>query len=67
MSAAALRLLLIGETGDGKSTLVNALRASGTAKAEAGLEVDGVTKDITQYPGRPINGTQVCFACAALC
>ena len=40
----------------GKSSLINALRADGEREAKAALSEMGVTKEITEYRGRPING-----------
>ena len=54
------RLLVIGEVGDGKSTLVNALRdpTKGSA-ADVGKRARGVTKSITSYVGKKIGGRDV--------
>jgi len=54
-------LLVIGQCGDGKSTLVNALRdeAFGDGPCDADEDADGVTKEITTYPGLPIHGQQI--------
>ncbi|CAK8989106.1 unnamed protein product [Durusdinium trenchii] len=52
--------LVVGECGDGKSTLINALRdplRSGEPKA--GLCSRGVTKSIEAFVGLPIDGMQV--------
>lgn len=52
--------LVVGECGDGKSTLINALRdplRSGEPKA--GLCSRGVTKNIEAFVGLPIEGVQV--------
>eukprot|EP00966_Prymnesium_polylepis_P079175 1835017-Prymnesium_polylepis.3 len=49
-------LLVVGECGDGKSTLVNAFRDPElSVVAEAGKTARGVTKDIRTYVGKPIN------------
>ncbi|CAE7560959.1 unnamed protein product [Symbiodinium natans] len=49
-------LLVVGECGDGKSTLINALRdPKRSGLAEAGLHSRGITKEITAYVGKPIN------------
>jgi len=53
-------LLVVGECGDGKSTLVNALRdPERSGEAAAGLCSRGVTKSITAYVGMPIEGQPV--------
>ncbi|KAL1522619.1 hypothetical protein AB1Y20_017601 [Prymnesium parvum] len=56
-------ILVIGECGDGKSTLVNALRdmdnAPGDGECAVDEDADGVTKEITRYPGKPINGQEI--------
>lgn len=41
------KLIVVGECGDGKSTIVNAIRRCGEATAEVGLNPRGVTK----FPG----------------
>jgi len=54
------RLLVVGEVGDGKSTLINALRDPVRSEpAEAGRAARGVTKQILTYVGQPINGHPV--------
>ena len=54
------RLLVIGEVGDGKSTLVAALRDPAQAAApETGKHPRGITKRITNYVGLPIHGQRV--------
>jgi hypothetical protein len=40
----------------GKSSLINALRADDEREAEAGRRTGGVTKSITEYRGKTING-----------
>ena len=53
-------LLIIGECGDGKSTLVNALRdPARSEKAEAGMATRGVTKTISVFDGKPIKGRAI--------
>ena len=53
----AFTLLVVGECGDGKSTLVNALRdPAKSTEAHAGKSPRGVTKQIQRYDGTPING-----------
>lgn len=53
-------LLVVGECGDGKSTLINALRdPTRSGRAEAGLHSRGITKEITAYVGTPISGIPV--------
>ncbi|CAE8614392.1 unnamed protein product [Polarella glacialis] len=52
--------LVVGECGDGKSTLINALRdPENSGEASAGLNSRGVTKTITAYVGLPINGQPI--------
>ena len=54
------RLLVIGEVGDGKSTLINALRdPARSVEAKHGLATRGITKLITTYVGLPINGQRI--------
>ena len=51
------RILVIGEVGDGKSTLINALRDPlKSAEAKAGKAARGMTKVITEFAGKPIPG-----------
>ena len=46
------RLLVVGEVGDGKSTLVNALRdPARSSPADSGRGARGITKTITTYAG----------------
>ena len=53
-------LLVVGECGDGKSTMVNALRdCEQSSEAKTGKAARGVTKSITGYTCRPINGRPV--------
>lgn len=53
-------LLVVGECGDGKSTLINALRdPERSDPAVAGLCGRGITKSITAYVGLPIDGHAV--------
>jgi len=54
------RLLVIGEVGDGKSTLVSALRDPAVSPVpETGKRARGITKKITNYAGLPINGQRI--------
>jgi len=54
------RLLVVGEVGDGKSTMVSALRDPAQAPpAETGKHPRGITKAITDYVGLPINGQRI--------
>eukprot|EP00438_Fugacium_kawagutii_P005507 Skav227051 [mRNA] locus=scaffold72:742845:743276:- [translate_table: standard] len=47
----ALNVLVVGEIGDGKSTMIEAVRdRHGTQPARSGLDPRGVTKEITMYP-----------------
>jgi len=56
----AKRLLVVGEVGDGKSTLINALRdEKKSTEASAGKAARGVTKQVTEYVGKPIGGQEV--------
>ena len=53
-------LLVVGECGDGKSTLINNLRdPKSSEEAKFGRDVGGVTKKLTKYKGKPINGKLV--------
>ncbi len=55
-------VLVIGECGDGKSTLVNHMRDPiRSQEAQAGLRVSGITKDIVEYPGMPIEEQDFTF------
>lgn len=54
------RLLIVGEVGDGKSTMINSLRDPARSEsADAGRAARGVTKEIKSYVGKPINGHPV--------
>ena len=54
------RLLVVGEVGDGKSTMINALRdPARSLPAKHGRAARGVTKAITSYVGLPINGQRI--------
>lgn len=55
---ASLNLLVVGECGDGKSTLIKKL-TRGTEKPITGMDGDGVTKDIKKYDAGEIGGRQV--------
>jgi energy-coupling factor transporter ATP-binding protein EcfA2 len=60
-------ILVIGECGDGKSTLVNRLRgisgseadADGVGACLAGINKNGITKSLLDYDAPPINGHPV--------
>ena len=54
-------LLVIGEVGDGKSTLVNGLRdlSVGGDKCAVGRDSAGVSKEVVSYVGKPINGQKI--------
>ena len=54
-------ILVIGECGDGKSTLVNALRDEtlDVQECKSGLATGGVTKQITTYIGHRIKGRAI--------
>ena len=53
-------LLIIGECGDGKSTLVNALRdPARSEEAKWGMATRGVTKTISVFDGKPIKGRAI--------
>ena len=55
-----MHLLVIGECGDGKSTLINILRdPSQGGEAATGKRARGVTKRIETYDGFPINGRPI--------
>eukprot|EP00732_Lithocolla_globosa_P001520 Lithocolla_globosa_v1_NODE_772_length_3299_cov_35.787916.p1 type:complete len:467 gc:universal NODE_772_length_3299_cov_35.787916:1582-2982(+) len=49
-------VLVVGETGDGKSTLINSLCEHDDLVAEAKMSVGGTTKNVFEYPGKIING-----------
>lgn len=49
---ALLKLLVVGECGDGKSTLINFLKNSGEPEAKAGRTSSGVTKEPACYHAR---------------
>ena len=52
------KILIIGQIGDGKSTLVNGLRDKDNSdEAAAKNAAKGVTKTVAEYQGKPINGT----------
>ena len=56
------RLLVIGEVGDGKSTLINALRDPARSDAaKAGRAARGLTKSIDEYVGKPVGGNEVVY------
>lgn len=50
MAAMALNVLVVGEIGDGKSTMIEAFRDRHGTPARSGLDPRGVTKEITMYP-----------------
>lgn len=53
-------ILIIGEAGSGKSTLVNALRdKERSSEAEVAVGSRGITKELQYYVGTPINGGKV--------
>jgi len=54
-------ILVVGQAGDGKSTLVNALRdhEAETQQCAVGLMAGGVTKDVTSYIGKRIDGRAI--------
>ena len=54
-----LNLLVIGECGDGKSTLINALRKESSPEQATGKSPAGVTKTIERIEGLPIAGRKV--------
>jgi len=57
-----MRLLVVGEVGDGKSTLINALRDEERSScAEAGKAARGVTKQVREYVGTPVGGREVLY------
>ena len=56
---ATLNILLLGECGDGKSTLVNALRGPSSEEQRAGKDPRGVTKEVRCIAGMPICGRPV--------
>lgn len=61
-ASAGKLLLVIGSCGDGKSTLVNALKDPDAGEPEAKVDeadAGGVTKTIMRYKGKPINGQPV--------
>ena len=54
------RLLVVGEVGDGKSVMINALRdPARSSPATSGRAARGITKAITSYVGLPINGQRI--------
>lgn len=53
-------ILVVGECGDGKSTLINNLRDPlRSSEAATGRVADGVTKEITAYQGKAIDGHSI--------
>ena len=54
-----ISILVVGECGDGKSTLVNALRIPTEVEAPTGTSSRGVTKAIKAYNAAPIHGRAV--------
>lgn len=57
-----LRVLVIGECGDGKSTLIDHLRdPDQSQECISGKNARGVTKKITEYKGKPVKGKEVVY------
>jgi GTP-binding protein EngB required for normal cell division len=57
-----LNFLVIGECGDGKSTLINSLRDTQRSEVpKQGKNARGVTKSITPYCGKPIGDQQTVY------
>lgn len=54
-----LSILVLGECGDGKSTLINALRDPVYEEQRAGKRTKGVTKEMRCVPGLPLRGRNV--------
>mmetsp|Transcript_182 Transcript_182/g.436 ORF Transcript_182/g.436 Transcript_182/m.436 type:complete len:430 (-) Transcript_182:101-1390(-) len=53
-------LLVVGECGDGKSTLINWLRDPlFSTEAASGLHGRGITKEIMAYVGKPVDGVPI--------
>ena len=54
------RATLVGECGDGKSSLLNKIRdPNRSGQAASGLRSRGVTKEIKAYVGMPIAGREI--------
>ena len=53
-------VLIVGECGDGKSSLLNKIRdPNRSGQAASGLRSRGVTKEIKAYVGMPIAGREI--------
>ena len=57
-SAKEFRLIVIGKTGTGKSTLINGLIGAPVAKVEYDLTTEGVTEKVESYPSK-INDIEI--------
>ncbi|CAE7039495.1 unnamed protein product [Symbiodinium sp. CCMP2592] len=56
---ANLSILVLGECGDGKSTLINAMRDPACQEQQAGKNLRGVTKEVRCVPGLPLGDMDV--------
>ena len=52
-------ILVLGECGDGKSTLINAMRDPACPEQQTGKNLKGVTKEVRCIPGLPLGGMEV--------